>query len=104
MQWVLYAPLRERFNIYKKMPEIKQYKTPFENEWWTNDEHVIAKMYKHLLRIETEDEQVKRKWAMHFGYNIYMNKWESMLINGLKFTLCYNLRENFYKITRQPCD
>ena len=35
-------------------------KTEFEIELCTNDEHVIAKMYKLLLKFETEEEQVER--------------------------------------------
>lgn len=53
LQWISYAPLREKFDKYKKMSEIEQYKTSFENELCTNDEHAIVKMYTLLLRNET---------------------------------------------------
>lgn len=36
------------------------------------------------------------KWAKYFGHNILMEQWEN--IKRLKFTLCHNLKENFYKM------
>lgn len=47
-QWFLYAQLRERFNI--KSPGTECDKS--ENEFCTNDEHAVAKMYKLLFRSE----------------------------------------------------
>ena len=38
------------------------------------------------------------KWAKIFGYNIQMEQWENMWLKGLKCTLYYNLKENFYKM------
>lgn len=46
-----------------------------------NDEHVIAKMHKLLLRFESEEEQIKYcmiKWATSFGYCLQMHTWERM--------------------------
>lgn len=31
-------------------------------------------------------------------YNIQMDQWESIWLKGLKFTLSYNLTENFFKM------
>ena len=48
-----------------------------------------------------EDELVKEcmvKWARNIGHNIMLNQWERMWSKGLKFTLSYNLKENFYKM------
>ena len=70
-------------------------------ELCTNEEHVITKMYKMLLQMNLEYEQVKEcmiKWAKIFGYNITLEQWENMWNKGLKFTLNYNLKENFYKM------
>jgi len=66
-----------------------------------NNQHVIAKTYKLLLQMNQEDELVKEcmvKWARNIGYNIKLNQWERMWSKGLKFTLSYNLKENFYKM------
>ena len=70
-----------------------------------NNEHIITKMYKMLLQMKLEDEQVKEcmvKWARNLGYNIMMSQWEKMWTKPLKFTLNYNLKENFYKVVKVP--
>lgn len=49
-------------------------------------EHVIAKLYKLLLKCEVE-EQVKEcilKWIKNFGYNALMEQWKNMWPKGLK--------------------
>lgn len=56
-------------------------------------DHLIAIVYKILLKMNLEDCMVK--WATKFGYNIMLDIWES---NGLKFTLNYISKEFFYKI------
>lgn len=61
-------------------------------------DHLIAIVYKILLKMNLKDEYVKDfmvKWATKFGYNIMGDIWES---NGLKFTLNYSSKEIFYKI------
>lgn len=52
----------------------------FEIELCTKDKNVIAKIYKLLLKFETE-EQVEKcviKWAIMFRYNIQIERWENM--------------------------
>ena len=55
-QWFSYLQIKERFKLDKKNCEFEQTKAEFETALCTNDEHVIAKLYKLLLRYETEDE------------------------------------------------
>lgn len=60
-----------------KVPGIEFDKMEFENELHTNDEHVINKIYKHLLRFELKEEQAEEcmvKWAKNFCYNIQMDQ------------------------------
>lgn len=38
------------------------------------------------------------KWAKFFGYNIQIDQWERMWLKGLKFSLSYNLKENFLEM------
>lgn len=38
------------------------------------------------------------KWAKIFGYNIQIDQWERMWLKGLKFSLSYNLKENFLEM------
>lgn len=48
-------------------------KTQFKTELCTNNEHVIAKAYKLLLRLETGKKnklKVQDKTGKNFGYNI----------------------------------
>lgn len=71
----------------------------FENELCTDNEHVIPKTYKLLLRFEMEGEKVKEylmKWTKNFGRTDGAR--EEELLKRLKFTLCYNLKDNLNKI------
>ena len=93
--------LMECFKLDKKKYRFVNETTNFENQLCMNDELIITKMYKMLLQLNMEDEQVKDcmiKWARNFGYNIMMEQWEKMWRRGLKFILSYNLKENFYKM------
>lgn len=38
------------------------------------------------------------RWAQELGYNIHMNQWEKLWKVDMKFTACYNLRENIMKM------
>ena len=79
----------------------------FEKELCNNVDHLISKMHKMLLKLNTEEAQVKEcmvKWAQIFGYNVQMEQWEDMWKYRLKFLRSYNLKENFYfgsKFTQQ---
>jgi len=89
------------FKLDKKELEFEQNKSEFEIQLCESDDHLIGKMYKLLLKGEMVEEQVKDcmvKWAKNIGHNIQMQQWEDMWTKGLKFTLCYNLKENFYKM------
>lgn len=37
------------------------------------------------------------KWAKILVITYTMEQWENMQMKELKFTLCYNLKDNFYK-------
>ena len=61
-----------------------------EKQLYLSKDHIITKMYKILLQLNQEDEQVKVcmfNWARNFGYNISLEKWENIWTKGLKFTL-----------------
>lgn len=46
-----------------------------ETELCKNDDYIIAKRYKLLLKYEMEEEKVCMvKWTKNFGYNIHMNQ------------------------------
>lgn len=65
----------------------------------TYDDCIIAKMYKLLLKYESEEELVKNcivKWVKIYVYDIQMEEWERIWLRGLKFTLVFSL-ENIYK-------
>lgn len=38
------------------------------------------------------------RWVTNVVYSIQMQQWENMWTKELKFTLCYSLKENLYKI------
>lgn len=83
----------------KRLYDFEQYKTEFETKLYTNYGHVIAKIYKLLLKYQRE--QVKEcliKWAKMFGYNIQMVQWENMWLKEFKFILFSVPKENFYKM------
>lgn len=66
----------------------------------TNDEHFIAKIYKRLLKFEIE-EQIKEcmiKWTKTLVKYTNNGIMEDMWLKGLRFTLCYNITETFYKM------
>lgn len=53
----------------------------FDVELCANYDHIIAKMYKPLLKMDTDNGQVKDcmiKWVKHFGYNIVVSMVEYM--------------------------
>ena len=80
-QWFSYTQIKQRFKIEEKNGGFEQAESEFGIALCTNDEHVIAKLYKLLLKYETEDEQVKDcmiKWAQNVGHNILMEEWENM--------------------------
>lgn len=75
---------------------IEQHRTEILKELCTNGKHVIAEVYKLLLKFESEEKQVTDcmiKQFKNFGYATQMNQWERKQIKGVKFTLCYNLRD-----------
>lgn len=37
------------------------------------------------------------KVGKNFGYNIQVNQWKYMWLKGLKLTMYYDRKENFYK-------
>lgn len=47
----------------------------FENELCIHDEHLIAKMYKLLLRFETEEEPVKGCMINELRCSVIIFKW-----------------------------
>lgn len=76
-------------------------KTEYELQLCMNDIHIIAKIYQLLLKIEMEEEQVKECMiirAKNFCHNKQMDQWKNMQLQELKFTLCYDLKKNFYKM------
>lgn len=56
-QW--YLQVTERFKVDKKLYNFEHDKTIFEMELCTNEEHLISKIYKLLLKLETKDKLVK---------------------------------------------
>lgn len=52
------------------------------------------------INFEMEEGQVKEcmKMGLNCGCNIKIKEQDYMFMKGLKFTLCYHLKENFYKI------
>lgn len=80
-QWLSYVRLLERFKADKRIFDFEHGKTEFEVDLCRNDEHVIVKMYKLLLKLEREGEQVKDwmiKRAKNFVHNIQMEQWQDM--------------------------
>ena len=66
-----------------------------------NKPHLLSKVYKLLLRFETEFEQVKNcmvKWMQNLNEQIPFNVWEYLLSTNLKFTKCQSLKEHWYKM------
>lgn len=55
-QWFLYAQLSGRFKCDKMLSIFDQSTTVFEIELCINGQHVIAKMYKLLLKFKMEEE------------------------------------------------
>lgn len=49
----------EKFKFDKRNYEFENDKTEVHMDMYTNDNHIIAKKYKLLPKMETEDEQVK---------------------------------------------
>ena len=63
--------------------------------------HVLSKIYKLLLKYETESEQVKHcmvKWMQNFNEQIQFNVWEYLWSTNLKFSKCQALKEQWYKM------
>lgn len=52
----------------------------FETELYTNNKHLIAKMYTLLLKFETErtDERMYDQMGKKKGHSIQMEQWENM--------------------------
>lgn len=60
-------------------------------------DHVLTKMYKLLMKFETEEEPVKEcmvKRAKNVGHMISVDQWEKTWTKGL--TLHSNLKDTFY--------
>lgn len=71
----MYAQLRKIFKIDNGIFGIEQQKTEFQ--LLTNEEHVIVKIDKSLLKFEMEEvKNCMIKWAENFGLNIQMKQWE----------------------------
>lgn len=84
-QSFLYAQLSEIFKLDNKMSGLDKSRIIFETELCTNVQHVIAKLYKLLLKFEMEKEHVKgfmTKWFRNFGSSIQMNLWEYFWLKG----------------------
>lgn len=69
----IYLQLKKRFPLCNKNCGFETAKNKFEMLLCTNDEHLIAEVYKRLLQLNLEIEYVKQcliQWARRFGYNI----------------------------------
>lgn len=76
-QWFSYVESRQRYKVDKWTFGTEQHRTEFETELCANDGRLVAKMYKPVLRFETEEEQIKKcmiKWTKNFDY-VQMNQW-----------------------------
>lgn len=86
----------------KKTYDLEQSKSELEIQLCVDDEYVIAKMYKLQLINETEGkkqvEECVMKWTQNFDYNTPVDQWENKWLKGLKITLCYDLKQNVYKM------
>lgn len=83
-------------DLWIKRHGMEQSKTGFEIQLCADEELEIAKIYKLLLQLKTQEEQVKEymiKQANDFSYTILIDQWVTMWLKGLKFTLCYCLKE-----------
>lgn len=70
-----------------------------EMDLCTSDEHVIANMYKLVLKMNMVDKSVKDwmiKCTKKIRHNIMLDQWENIWSKGLKFILNYNLKENIF--------
>lgn len=89
-QWISYLQISERIKVAKRLYGFEQAKTTAETQLYRNDEHVIAKMCRLLLKFETEEKQVQESMlecAKHFGYSIQMEQWGKL---WLKITEIFN--------------
>lgn len=70
--------------------------TEFEDIIKKAKDHLLSRIYKILLKYETETEQVKNymiKWMQNVGHMIPGNQWEYLWTKGLKFTASQAIRE-----------
>ena len=75
--------------------------TEFEKSVKENKPHLLSKIYKLLLRFETELEQVKNcmvKWMQNFNEQTHFSVWEYLWSTNLKYTKCQYLKEQWYKM------
>lgn len=69
-QWFSNVYVLERFKLAKITFDVEHDKMSLKQN--CGNEHVITKMYKHLLKFETEKEKVKGCMKELVGYNTEM--------------------------------
>lgn len=65
------------------------------------NQKVISKLYKWLLRWETIEEQIKSqmiKWAINVNADIELENWEYWWKEALKISACSAIHKNCYKL------
>ena len=75
--------------------------TEFEQTIKMGKSHVLSKIYKLLLKYETEMEQTKIcmvKWMQNLNEQIPFDVWEYLWGKSLKCTKCQSLKEQWYKM------
>ena len=76
-------------------------KTEFEHIVKNAKPHVLSKIYLLLLKYDTEMEQTKHcmvKWMQNLGELIPFETWEFLWGQGLKYTKCQAIKEQWYKM------
>ena len=58
---------------------------------------MLSKIYKLLLKYETETEQIKIYMEI-FNKQISYETWEQLWVKNIKLTKCQMLREHWYKM------
>uniref|UniRef100_A0A803SLD7 Reverse transcriptase domain-containing protein n=1 Tax=Anolis carolinensis TaxID=28377 RepID=A0A803SLD7_ANOCA len=99
ISWFQYRQLREYFNKDKK--EGFMNKEIFWDRIMNSEKKWITKIYKKILKWQTEKEFVKEcmtKWAINFKKTIRMDQWENLWNKKFKQMYSYDLKENWIKM------
>lgn len=101
INWFVYNQLTLQFKKDHREFGLSKSNNELDDIFIKKDKAHITKFYKILKKIDLEQEVVKHtmvRWAIDIGRTIQLETWEKSWKDTNKFTLCQNLKENYFKM------